>query len=144
MNKQIVYLICIAILFLAERGMCIPRWFWIDCFPQWTSHQENPSAQPRFPSAFECFFFEILKKMTKKEIEKELGYEIEIKDTKENSNEIVDYLKRHLDKYGNTTINKKKKKYLKVLIEQGYKIKTKPSIYDKNSIIVELDKNEWY
>ena len=71
-------------------------------------------------------------------------YIIKIKDSKENVNEIVDYLKRHLDKYGNTTINKKKKKYLKVLIEQGYKIKTKPSIYDKNSIIVELDKHEWY
>ena len=71
MNKQIVYLIYITILFLAERGTCIPRWFWIDCFPQWTSHQENPSAQPRFPSASECFFFEILKKMTKKEDEKQ-------------------------------------------------------------------------
>ena len=71
MNKQIVYLIYITILFLAERGTCIPRWFWIDCFPQWTSHQESPSAQPRFPSASECFFFEILKKMTKKEDEKQ-------------------------------------------------------------------------
>lgn len=76
MNKQIVYLICIAILFLAERGTCIPRWSWIDCFPQWTSHQENPSAQPRFPSAFECFFFEILKKMTKKEDDKQVDERI--------------------------------------------------------------------
>lgn len=68
-------------------------------------------------------------------------YIIKINNAEESAKEIISYIKRHLDTYGNTVISRTQRKHLKVLIDEGYKIKTKPSIYDRNYLIVELEKN---
>ena len=68
-------------------------------------------------------------------------YIIKINNVEENAEEIISCIKRHLDTYGNTIINRSQSKHLKALIDKGYKIKTKPSIYDRNFLIVELEKN---